>query len=173
MPFGLAGGLHLEFAGHGGAGEGVGETETRTGGGLGEEDCRIWGGGGDRVVDDVALVVEVDGFEGLVGRLPKDVEQVAVFAIEVRGAFAVGVGGGVAGEDLAGQFRAKGVDAAGGDSGAAVGFGLPTAFEEGQGLEWVRFGVGLGGGLGGKRQAKEDGDGKESLHSWVPWLEAM
>ena len=61
-----AGRGELKFAGHDGFGASpfqvVHETEVGGGGGaLGEEDGRMWVGDGDEVVDDVALVVEVQG----------------------------------------------------------------------------------------------------------------
>lgn len=130
VPVACAGHAHLEFAGHEGAFALVGEAEPGAGAGLGEEDDGGGRGGGDVVVEGVAFVVEVDGLEWLAGGVPEEVEQVAVLAVEAGGGFAAGVGGGVAGEDVAVELADEGVTAAGLGAAWVCGFGFPGAFEK-------------------------------------------
>ena len=80
----MAGHAHLEFAVHEVVFQFVDEAKLRAGsGGVGEEDGCGWIGRRNVVVDDVALVVEVNGTQRLAGRILKDVQQVAVVAVEV------------------------------------------------------------------------------------------
>ena len=79
---------------------------------IGEENHSSRLGRGNVIVNDVALIVEIDGLKRLSVTASVDVEQIAVLAIEVVRSIA-GTASGVARQDMVAQFQPEGVSGRG------------------------------------------------------------
>ncbi len=95
-------------------------------------------------MDDVSLVIEVDGLERLMRGVFIDIQEVAMVAIEVSRAFTGGAAA-VTSKDVASEFTLECVGAVGSCFGLSFTFCIPRSVQEGE------IFPGIGCGLGEER----------------------
>ena len=91
-------------------------------------------------MNDVALIVKINGLERPSLRDLIDVEKIDMLAIECSGPLAIAIALAVPREDVIVQFELKSINpAARGGRGAPLRICLPGAFEKTEGLPLVRI----------------------------------